>query len=474
MMEKFSDGIQRRSHTLVSSILLCSLSLMGMLLIVAAALASVLVLFWVGIPLTIALIWKIRAWAGAQRRIFTDRLDTPVSNPYRPWPRGSLDRRALWLIRDPATWRDVAWLGINSTLGALMYGLLIGFFAVGAYLIVQPLLYLFFFSDGVRETLGNVGFYQFDSVAKTLMLVPLGVLFGAAWWHWTERLMRWYAGVGAKLLGPTAAMRLSAQVSQLRESRDDTVDTAAAELRRIERDLHDGAQARLVALGLSIGMAEDMVDTDPEGAKALLAEARDESQNALNEIRNLARGIHPPVLADRGFSGALQAMALANPLPVTIIYKVTGKLPGTVESAVYFATSEVFTNITKHAHASKVAVIVAYVAGQFVIEVQDDGIGGASAETGGGLEGVRRRVSAFDGTIDIDSPQGGPTTVTIAIPCQLQDSGADEAEAVEKTNFRRRSRKSKSGRSKRTGGSSKKGPGGGAEEFSRAHDATQS
>lgn len=407
-----------------------SLSLLGAALIVGALVSSLLVLFWVGIPLIIAVIWKVRMWAGAQRRIFTNRLDIPIASPYRPWPRGSLDRRALSLVRDSRTWRDVSWLGINSTLGLLLYSVLIGFFLASAYLLLQPLLYLVAYSDGVKESINNFGFISIDSFAASLLLGPVGLLFGTAWWHWNERLMRWYAGVGATVLGPTAAMRLSEKVSELRESRDDTVDSANAELRRIERDLHDGAQARLVALGISLGMAEELVHSNPDAAKSLLSEAREESHNALNEIRNLARGIHPPVLADRGFSGALQAMALANPLPVTIMYQVTGTMPRPVESAVYFATSEVFTNITKHAKARNVQVAVRYESGELVIEVQDDGVGGARDYSGSGLDGVRRRLSAFDGTLSVESPDGGPTVVTIAVPCQLQEDNQTGAASL--------------------------------------------
>lgn len=420
-VSKMRDGIQRQAQLLACSILLMSLSIVGFALVVAALAASLLVLFWVGIPLIIAVIWKVRIWAKAHRRIFTDRLGTPISSPYRPWPKGSMDRRALSLIRESATWRDVSWLGINSTLGVLLYLVLIGFFTAGSYLLLQPLLYLLVYSDGVKESINDFGFVSIDTVASSLLLVPVGLLFGVAWWHWNERLMRWYAGIGATVLGQTAAMRLSAKVSELRESRDDTVDSADAELRRIERDLHDGAQARLVALGISLGMAEELVHSDPDAAKALMSEAREESHNTLNEIRNLARGIHPPVLADRGFSGALQAMALANPLPVTIMYQVTGSMPRPVESAVYFATSEVFTNITKHARARNVQVVVRYESGQLIIEIEDDGVGGARDYSGSGLEGVRRRLASFDGTLTVDSPEGGPTIVIIEVPCQLQD-----------------------------------------------------
>jgi signal transduction histidine kinase len=207
------------------------------------------------------------------------------------------------------------------------------------------------------------------------------------------------------------------RVQQLTESRAETVDTQAAELRRIERDLHDGAQARLVALGMSLAMAEDELDRDPAGARALLAEARGASSAALEELRDLVRGIHPPVLADRGLIGAAQALALAAPLQVTVSAEVPDDLPAPVESAAYFVVAEALTNVVKHAGARHAEVTLTQAEDRLTIVVRDDGSGGADPALGTGLRGIARRLSAFDGTLTVSSPAGGPTALVMVLPC---------------------------------------------------------
>jgi signal transduction histidine kinase len=203
------------------------------------------------------------------------------------------------------------------------------------------------------------------------------------------------------------------------ESRSDAVDAAAAELRRIERDLHDGAQARLVAMGLTLDAAGRLIDTDPAGARALLYEARDASVKALTELRDLVRGIHPPVLADRGLAEAVRALALDAPLPVRVTGSLPGRVPAPVESAAYFAVSELLANVAKHADARAAEADLRYERGALRISVRDDGQGGAESSRGSGLSGIGRRLAAFDGVLVIDSPAGGPTVITMEIPCEL-------------------------------------------------------
>jgi signal transduction histidine kinase len=197
------------------------------------------------------------------------------------------------------------------------------------------------------------------------------------------------------------------------------VDTQAAELRRIERDLHDGAQARLVALAMSLGMAEETVIRDPEAARELLAEARAASSQALSELRDLVRGIHPPVLADRGLDGAIHALVLANPMPTDVEIDIPGRLSAPVESAAYFAVAETLTNVAKHAGASKAWIRLGYQDGKLNVLIGDDGRGGADPAGGTGLRGIERRLAAFDGTLVVSSPIGGPTVVVMNLPCEL-------------------------------------------------------
>ena len=202
----------------------------------------------------------------------------------------------------------------------------------------------------------------------------------------------------------------------LESTRAGVVDVQETELRRIERDLHDGAQARLVALGMSLGMAEQKLAGDPQAARDLVAEARVGLEEALRELRDLARGIHPPVLTDRGLEAALAALTDRSAVPVHLHADVPGRPPAAVETAAYFVAAEAIANAGKHAGASRVDVRLARTAASLVVEVADDGRGGADA-TGTGLTGLRRRVEALDGTLELASPAGGGTVLRAELPC---------------------------------------------------------
>ena len=223
------------------------------------------------------------------------------------------------------------------------------------------------------------------------------------------------ANAAALLLAPDRKA-LTARISTLEESRAGAVDVQEAELRRIERDLHDGAQARLVALGMSLGMAEQKLASEPEAARELLADARAGAGEALRELRDLARGIHPPVLADRGLDAAVRALATSSPISVTVSATVPERPKPPVESAAYFVVAEALANAGKHARAGRVDVRIAESGGVLSVEVHDDGRGGADP-AGGGLSGLRRRVEALDGTLQVISPPGGPTTIRAELPC---------------------------------------------------------
>jgi signal transduction histidine kinase len=212
---------------------------------------------------------------------------------------------------------------------------------------------------------------------------------------------------------------LSSRVEKLTATRVDAVDTAARELRRVERDLHDGAQARLVALGIALRAAETLIKTNPDAATALLGEARENSARALADLRDLVRGINPPVLAERGLGDAIQALALDAPVATTVDIHLPGRPPAPVESAAYFAVAEALANAVKHADARTVHMTVTHTAGLLRIEVSDDGFGGADPALGSGLRGVERRLGTFDGVLAVHSPPGGPTIVVIEVPCAL-------------------------------------------------------
>ena len=233
------------------------------------------------------------------------------------------------------------------------------------------------------------------------------------------RVMRQHLADPPDLELAARAQQLTRRVQTLTKTRYDAVDTAAAELRRIERDLHDGAQARLVALGMSLQAAERLFPTSPEAALALVAEAKESSSRALTELRDLVRGIYPPVLADRGLADAIRALALDAPLPVELDIDLPGEVELPVASAVYFSVAEALANAAKHARAHSVRIQLGHAAGMLRAQVTDDGWGGADPAQGTGLAGVERRLAAFDGILAVNSPPGGPTIVVIEVPCAL-------------------------------------------------------
>ena len=220
-----------------------------------------------------------------------------------------------------------------------------------------------------------------------------------------------------RLLGRGPDPALARRVRELTETRAEAVTSAAAELRRIERDLHDGAQGRLVAIGMNLRAAEGMILSSPQEAAALLVEARVASVAALTELRGLVRGICPPVLADRGLGEAVRALALDLPLPCETEIDLPERLDAPLESACYFAVAEVVTNAVRHASARSLRIRAGRAAGLLRIEVADDGVGGADPAAGSGLAGVERRLAAFDGILTVSSPPGGPTIVVMEVPC---------------------------------------------------------
>ncbi len=362
----------------------------------------------------------VRALATATRRLSARWCGVPIASAYRPRPgapgRLRYRQRMNWLLDDAGTWRDLAWLMVNAVVGSVLLMAPVALVGVGVVAFIVPALSLAGLNiDGLRDVIPPPAFPG----NTPLVLFIIGVAFAAAGLWTAPQFLRGYSGLARAVLAPSEQAALELRVMHLAQSRRQTLDTGAAELRRIERDLHDGAQARLVAMGLTLDAAGRLIDTDPAAARALLIEARDASARALGELRDLVRGIHPPVLADRGIADAVRALALDSPLRVQVTGTLDGRPPAPVELAAYFAVSELLANVAKHSGARAAEVDLRHWSGSLRISVSDDGAGGADPSRGTGLRGIERRVSAFDGVLAVSSPAGGPTAVTMEIPCAL-------------------------------------------------------
>jgi len=264
-------------------------------------------------------------------------------------------------------------------------------------------------------TVGFYGVVPLDSGITGAFAGLEGVALVVAGCLLAPRLLTWSADFELA----ERAQALARRVDGLTRTRSDATETAVAELRRIERDLHDGAQARLVAVGMSLRAVEQLIGTNPEAALALVAEARETSSRALADLRDLVRGIYPPVLADRGLAEGVRNLALDAAVDVDVDVALPGEPPMPVAAAVYFAVAEALTNAVRHARADAVQVGLEHDGGMLRATVADDGRGGADAARGSGLAGVERRLATFDGILAVSSPLGGPTIVAIEVPCAL-------------------------------------------------------
>ncbi|WP_051837713.1 sensor histidine kinase [Streptomyces sp. NRRL WC-3742] len=314
-----------------------------------------------------------------------------------------------WAFRDKATRGEILWLFVNPAALFALAGPV-------AFLLLTGTYYLPIWSEliGRGRPSPDPGSMVMNLVVG-LALIGAGVLLA-------PYAVRAYVTVARRVLdqdGRATHAQLTRRVAQLTETRADAVGDQAAELRRIERDLHDGAQARLVAIGMTLGTIEHLMETDQGAARTLLAEARQSSERALQELRDLVRGIHPPVLAERGLGDAVRSLALDCALPTEVFVDLPDRLPAPVEAAAYFSICELLANAAKHSEAEQVWVDILYRAGSLRVTVTDDGVGVADPSKGSGLRGIERRLGTFDGVLTIDSTSGGPTTITLELPCAL-------------------------------------------------------
>jgi signal transduction histidine kinase len=366
---------------------------LGILTILAVPLGLALV----GFVIALAVVPATQQLTALHRKVSGALLDEEITAGYADTAGVTPLLRPVHWLRDPARWRDVAFCWFSATGGFVLSMLPIG-------MLSAPVVHL------AGAIIDGGGWWW--------LLVLLDGPLLAAWWLTTPALVRARALAERGILGHGRVEQLEQEVSVVRASRAETLDHSAAEVRRIERDLHDGAQARMTAVGMNVGLAEKLMQTDPESAAELLREARETTLTALADIRAVIRGIHPPALADLGLAGGIEALGAAIPVPVTLSAVVPGEPPAPVESALYFAVAECLANVVKHSGATRAWVTLTHDDGQLRAVVGDDGRGGADPASSG-LMGVARRLAAFDGTMAVSSPPGGPTVVSMEVPCVL-------------------------------------------------------
>ncbi|MEU7468219.1 sensor histidine kinase [Streptomyces sp. NPDC044984] len=399
----------------IRGLALALVSLPGAVLcFVLSAVSIALIPIGVGIVTTPYVLTGVRAFANWRRVLAAEWGGVRIPPSYRPIPKDANPwGRTFGMLRDPATWRDLRWLPVDMTAGFVTALLP---FALLAYPLEGIAL-----AAGLWRVMPDGYWYGFVPVSDQASALGAGVLALALLFlahFFTPRLLHAHFLLTRAVLGSDRG-ELTERVRVLTETRRDAVDTSAAELRRIERDLHDGAQARLVAMGMDLGTIEALIEKDPVKARELLAHARQSSAEALTELRELVRGIHPPVLAERGLGDAVRALALRLPVAAEVTVELPGRAEAPVESAAYFAVSEVLTNAVKHSGADRIWVDLHHADGHLRVTVTDNGKGGAVIGAGSGLTGVERRLGTFDGVLAVSSPAGGPTMVTVEMPCAL-------------------------------------------------------
>ncbi|MEV6765013.1 histidine kinase [Streptomyces sp. NPDC051105] len=376
----------QRAGRATAHLFLTALMAFGMWIFITVLLITAVgTLALAGIWLLPETVLVVRRIAGAKRDLTAAWTGVKIPEVYPPLT-GTVRERVVTAVRDPGTRRDLRWMVAHWFYGALL--------------------------------------------ALALPLWPVGLLVDGAWCGLLRReavvlplivrLADLEADWSTALLKPSPQALLTAQVERLARTRADAIAAHGAELRRIERDLHDGAQAQLVALSMRIGLAKRAYGPDPEAALTLLDEAQDQAEKALAELRNVVRGIHPPILTDRGLVGALRALAATSGLEVALDdggLERGVRAPAAVEAAAYFVAAEALTNVAKYSGVSWAEVRLVRERRGLRVRVRDEGRGGAVETGGSGLLGMRRRVAALDGTMEVSSPVGGPTVIEVELPC---------------------------------------------------------
>ncbi|MCM3263588.1 MULTISPECIES: sensor histidine kinase [Streptomyces] len=380
--------------------------------------AGLLVTF-LGIPVLAAALAGCRGFGALERARARALLGCEVADPEPVRPRTGNGPLA-WsgaVLRSGASWRALLYTLVQFPWAVFSFCVAVTFWAAGWSLLTYPLWFWAFpvwgGQDGIQLYGDGQHAFYLDNPFEIAVTALVGLLIVLAT-PWVVRALTTVDRLLVHgLLGPS---RLSARVSELESDRGVVIDTAAADLRRIERDLHDGAQARLVNLAMELGLAKEKLAEDPQAAARMVEEAHGEVKTALQELRDLARGIHPAVLTDRGLDAALSSVASRCTVPVRVDVDLPERPAPAIEGIAYFTVSELLQNVSKHSRARSASVEVWRSEDRLMLQVVDDGVGGARLDGGSGLRGLAERLDAVDGVLVVDSPPGGPTRVTAELP----------------------------------------------------------
>ncbi|MFD6277265.1 sensor histidine kinase [Streptomyces sp. NPDC060209] len=372
---------------------------------------------FVGIPILAAGLVVCRGFGAVERGRARGLLKLDVADPAPVRGKGGLLSWVGAVLRSGVSWRHLVYAVLHMPWATFAFTVAVAFWTYGWATFTYPLWRWVFPAyagvDGIQLYGDRTHQVYLDSPFEMAVTSAVGLALVLV----TPWIIRGLVSVDrAMVLGLLGPSRLATRVSELESDRGVVVDTAAADLRRIERDLHDGAQARLVALAMDLGLAKEKLTDDPEAAARMVDEAHGEVKVALQELRDLARGIHPAVLTDRGLDAALSAIASRCTVPVKVVVDLESRPAQAIEGIAYFTVSELLQNVSKHARATRASVDVWQAADRLMLQVTDDGRGGAGVSTGSGLAGLTERLDAVDGILVVDSPAGGPTTVTAELP----------------------------------------------------------
>ena len=372
---------------------------------------GLLPVFLVGVPVLVGVLWLAGLGARAERARFALLLGVviPPPAPVPAEPKGWRRMNLLFVAR--STWLPTAYALIRLPFSLLQAIVVLSVWGLGVALVALPA-----YNGALPGGHAHLGAFALNNLAWVALGVVIGVAMLLAAPSLTRVLAAEDAAVARWLLGPGRQARMEARIGELETSRAGVVDAAETERRRIERDLHDGAQQRLVSLAMELGRARAKFASDPQAAEAIVGQAHEQAKEALTELRNLVRGVHPPVLSDRGLDAALSGLAALSPVPVTVRVDLPKRPPASVEAIAYFVVAEALTNVAKHAKASRALVTVTRSGDLLNVAVSDDGIGGASL-AGQGLSGLAARVAGIDGRLLVTSPDGGPTEIEAVLPC---------------------------------------------------------